>query len=296
MSSGLHRPDIPSVSIVIPFYNPGLLFFPALQSVFAQTFTDWELLLIDDGSKDGSLELASRIEDPRVKVFADGANRGLSYRLNQGTHLARGEYLFRMDADDMMHPERVTQQLAALRASSQNTVVGTASYSIDRNSRAVGWRPANAAQRTGFDARYSFVHPTVAASRAWFRSNPYSQEHIYRRAEDAELWCRTSSRTDFKWIDEPLLFYREMGVFSLNNYLAGEEAILELICRLEHRRAHRWILGARERVKIGVFRTLAALQCDDLIVRHRYRRLSTIAQDAAEQIIRAVIQTPLPMR
>jgi glycosyltransferase involved in cell wall biosynthesis len=282
--------------MVIPFYNPGVFFLPALQSVFAQTFTDWELLLLDDGGTDGSVEVASRLQDRRVKVFADGANRGLSYRLNQGAQLASGEYLFRMDADDIMHPERLSQQLALLHASSQQTVVGTACYSIDRNSQVVGWRPVSVIQRSGFAARYSFVHPTVAAATAWFRSNRYSMEYIYRRAEDAELWCRTASHTEFKWIDQPLLFYREIGVFSIINYLAGEEALLDLIRRLEHRRAHRWWLGAKERAKIGLFRGLSALRCNDLIVRHRYRRLSPDRLVEAERTMSKVMQTTLPIR
>jgi glycosyltransferase involved in cell wall biosynthesis len=294
MSSGLQSAGKRAVSIVIPFYNPGSFFLPALQSVFAQTFTDWELLLIDDGSKDGSLEIASRLEDERVKVFADGANRGLSYRLNQGAQLACGEYLFRMDADDIMHPERLGLQLAVLQASSRETVVGTACYSIDMNSKVVGWRPVNSSQNTGFAARHSFIHPTVAATTSWFRKNPYSEEYIYRRAEDSELWCRTATSAEFKWIERPLFFYREIGVFSLGNYLAGEEALLELIRRLEHGLPRRWILGAKELVKIGLFRGLAALHCNDLIVRHRYRKLLPNGLEEAERAISLVMQTALP--
>src|ERR1035438_5090618 len=71
MFSVMQNIDKRAISIVIPFYNPGPFFVLALQSVFAQTYTDWELLLIDDGSTDDSLQIASRIDDPRVRVFVD---------------------------------------------------------------------------------------------------------------------------------------------------------------------------------------------------------------------------------
>lgn len=286
----------PAVSIAIPFHNPGPFFIPALQSVFAQTFADWELLLLDDGSTDGSAEVVSRLEDHRVKVFLDGVNRGLSYRLNQSAQLASGEYLFRMDADDIMHPERLSQQLALLQSSSKQAVVGTACYSIDQYSQVVGWRPVHAIQYTGFAARHSFVHPTVAAATAWFRSNEYSQDYIYRRAEDAELWCRAASHTEFNWISRPLLFYRESGVFSISNYLAGQEAVLDLIRRMVHRPAHRWLLSAKERSKMAIFRGLSVLHCSNLSVRHRYRRLPPDGQEESQRIISQIIQTPLPLR
>jgi glycosyltransferase involved in cell wall biosynthesis len=296
MSNLSANSHIPALSITIPFYNPGVFFLPALQSVFAQTFADWELLLLDDGSTDGSLELAQSISDERVRVITDGTNRRQSYRANLGARLARAQYLFRMDADDIMHPDRLAVQLAALRSSSPETVVGTACYSIDKNARIVGWRPATANRVTGFAARYSFVNPSVAAPTEWFRKNPYSEEYLFRRAEDAELWCRTSSHTEFKWIPQPLLFYREVGVFSIDNYLAGEEAILDLIRNLEQDRARRWWLQAKERAKIRLFQGLAVLHCDNLIVRHRYRKVPPDQLKQAELAVRQVTQTVLPVR
>ena len=295
MSSAADSARAPALTIAIPFFNPGVFFLPALQSVFAQEFQDWELLLIDDGGTDGSLAFATCIDDTRVRVIADGSNRGLSYRLNQAAQLARGQYLFRMDADDIMHPDRLASQLALLRASSPDTVVGAACYSIDEKSKVVGWRPASASQTTGFAARYSFVHPTVAAPTGWFRRNPYSEDYLYRRAEDAELWCRTSSHTQFKWIPEPLLFYREVGVFSLKRYLAGQEAILDMIRAMETTPIRRWSLLAREHVKMGLFRILSALHRDDLIVRHRYQKLASDKVTQAQRHLDRIMRTSIPL-
>src|SRR5438309_10301144 len=90
-----------SVSIGIPFLNARRFLADAVRSVFAQTCDDWELLLVDDGSTDGSLDVVRSIDDPRVRVISDGTNRGLCARLNQIASLARGKYLARMDADDL---------------------------------------------------------------------------------------------------------------------------------------------------------------------------------------------------
>ena len=100
-------PTTPRLTIGIAFRNPGKHFELALTSVFSQTFTDWELLLIDDGSDDDSLILARGVRDVRVSVIADGLQLGLPARLNQIALLARGECLARMDADDLMHPDRL---------------------------------------------------------------------------------------------------------------------------------------------------------------------------------------------
>src|SRR5690554_4188978 len=94
--------DLPSVSIGIPFFNAEAYLLDAIKSVFAQTHQNWELILLDDGSTDRSLEIARSIDDPRVRVYSDGQNKHLAARLNEIARLARYEYLARMDADDLM--------------------------------------------------------------------------------------------------------------------------------------------------------------------------------------------------
>src|SRR4051812_7590490 len=98
---------MPAASIGIPFMNNERELALAIRSVFAQTFEDWELLLCDDGSTDGSLELARSIEDPRVRVLTDGANRGLPARLNELARASTADIVVRMDADDVMLPTRL---------------------------------------------------------------------------------------------------------------------------------------------------------------------------------------------
>ncbi|HZZ80116.1 MAG TPA: glycosyltransferase family A protein, partial [Gemmataceae bacterium] len=128
------------VSIGIPFLNAKRLLADAVRSVFAQTCTDWELILIDDGSTDGSLDIVRDIHDPRVRLVSDGTNRGLCARLNQMVSLANGVYFARMDADDLMHPERIERQVAHLQANPQIDVLDTATYTVNDDLTPLGVR------------------------------------------------------------------------------------------------------------------------------------------------------------
>src|SRR5262249_55519845 len=161
-------------TIGIAFRDPGPDFELALRSVFAQTFSDWELILCDDGSRDGSVELVRSLVDSRVRLLSDGASKTLAIRLNQMVSEAAGEFFFRMDADDIMHPERIRKQLDVL-SRNPDAVVGSAAYAIDAASNITGLKPAPPAAAPGFRALRAFHHVTVAARTAWFRRNPYSE-------------------------------------------------------------------------------------------------------------------------
>ena len=95
------------VTIGIPIFNAEATLLETVQSVISQTVRDWELILIDDGSRDGSLAIANSIQDPRIRVLSDGVNKGLPARLNQIVDEAKYDLIMRMDADDLMHPQRL---------------------------------------------------------------------------------------------------------------------------------------------------------------------------------------------
>ena len=128
------------VTIGIPFYNAEQTLAEAIRSVFAQTYTDLELLLLDDGSSDGSLAIAHAIRDPRVTVLSDGRNLGLARRLNQIAQLANGEYNARFDADDLMHSTRIARQVAFLDANPEYDIVDTGMFTIDKDNTVHGKR------------------------------------------------------------------------------------------------------------------------------------------------------------
>jgi len=286
----------PAVTIGVPFRNPGRYFELALKSIFAQTFTDWELILVDDGSTDGSLQLAQSLDDPRVRVIADGRHMNLNYRLNQITALARGKFFVRMDADDVMRPNRIQTQVDFLRGAESNTVVGSACYSIDEHSTVVGWRRAPKQQRKGFAARHSFVHPTVCARTEWFRSNKYSESIVFHRSEDAELWCRTSDSTRFVVLPEPLLFYRELGTFSYQNYLGTSMGVLFLVREYSKGPLEYLYLISRECLKCWVSSVVSNIGEFKHLVKIRYKRVAEGERLAAEGVLDTIRQQTLPIR
>lgn len=199
------------ITVGIPFFNAEQFLSKAIESVISQSCDNWELLLLDDGSNDGSLEIAKRFEqhDNRVKVFSDGKNKGLGARLNELATLSNGEYIARMDADDIMHPQRLQKQFEILEHHPNIDVLGTNAYVIDENNLVFGIRYKN---QFGLSKVEHFIHPTIMGKKQWFLDNPYDEKAI--RIEDAELWYRTKQFSNFMMSNEPLLFYREFG----NNY------------------------------------------------------------------------------
>lgn len=285
----------PVFSIGIAFRNPGQYFSLALQSVFAQTCSDWELILVDDGSTDGSVELARSLDDPRVRVYCDGQRRNLNVRLNQMVGLACGSFFVRMDADDVMHPDRLQKQFEVLTRSDSRTVVGSGAYSINRDSQVIGLREASTRQRQGFAARHSFDHPTVAATLDWFREHPYSEHVMYHRAEDAELWCRTTSISTFVVIPEPLLFYREGDSFSFTAFLGTKMGLLNLLRDRYPTPRFRYLsLATKETLQLWVVCLFEALGKAGWILARRYRTLSGADKQVASSVLEHIKRHPLP--
>ena len=268
--------------------------------MFAQTFTDWELLLVDDGSTDGSLDIARTVDDPRVKVISDGRNMGLSYRLNQIAGLAQGDYIARMDADDIMRPERLEAQVRYLDADPKVDVIDTGAYSIDAAGSLTGIRDLGpldsrpeAVLRQGL-----FCHPAVAGRAEWFRKNPYDES--FRRAQDYELWCRTCSRSTFARVEQPLLYYRESHqecYAYLRHYL--DSVRYRRKCLMMHGpSAVGWastrLLVIRSIVKGEVYRAATLLGLQKLLIRKRNRLLTEIEHEVGMRGLQMVFATQVP--
>lgn len=203
------------VTIGLPFFNAEKDLPDAIRSVFAQTHQDWELILVDDGSTDGSLEIARAIRDPRVRVVSDGRNLRLAARLNQIVKMAKFDLIARMDADDLMAPERLARELAILEAEPHIDLVSTGVLSIDRQGHpyAARWHPDATITRKQLirKAGAGIIHPAVLGRRSWFLRNPYDPSVPI--AQDYDLWLRSSAKDDLRVriIHEPLYYIRELG-------------------------------------------------------------------------------------
>lgn len=199
------------ITIAIPFYNAEKYLPDAIRSVFAQTFQDWELLLIDDGSTDNSLAIAKSVKDNRIRVISDGKNKKLAARLNEVTSLATHDYILRMDADDLMMPNRIEKQLEILTKNDVD-IVTTGVYSVLNNLEIVGIRGTNYESVSFQDIlsrKVGITHAALIAKKSWYQRNKYDESLSI--AQDLDLWLRTSKKDDLKIISiaEPLYIYRE---------------------------------------------------------------------------------------
>ena len=230
-----------AVSIGIPIYNAEKFLPDAIRSVFAQTYQDWELILVDDGSTDRSLDIARSVDDPRVRVFSDGLNFRQAKRRNQAVQEAKYDLFAVMDADDLMFPERLeTQQ--ALFASEKTQLVSSGVCAISDNDEIKSLRHHNGSYDISpkglLSYRHYMLHSAVMARTRWFRANPYDVNILHY--DDFELFFRcttaeTLTNETVRIMDIPLLFYREDGLQTLKKLRAGEKDIDYAFLKHGHR-------------------------------------------------------------
>lgn len=265
------------VTIGLPFFNPGERFLDALKSIYAQTHEDWELLLVDDGSTDRSGTIASSLKDNRVRYLRDNTNRGLPARLNQIAREAKGDILVRMDADDMMHPQRLELLIQSLRDNQKAHVVHSASISLDTQNKPIGRSRSrishpteNEVFRTG-----GILHSTIAAPKAWFLSNPYEESYI--RAEDRELFVRTYRETKYAYIDRPLYYYFHVGNVRPKAYARTYKTERRVLRKYGPSRLgilETWKLIFRSHLKSALLLASSAVGVQNRIFRHQPTSLS----------------------
>lgn len=204
--------NIPSLSVLLPIYNAAPYLSAALESILAQTYDNFELIAIDDGSSDDSLKILRDFaaRDARVKVIARG-NLGLIETLNQGLSLANAPLIARMDADDIALPDRFMLQVAHFHEHPQCVIVGSGIRFIDEfgksGQEAVYPRCTELISRLLSEGSM-FAHPAVMMSREQvLRVGGYRGAFVH--AEDYDLWLRLSEIGGMDNLPQVLLLYRQ---------------------------------------------------------------------------------------
>lgn len=200
----------PLITVAMPIYNAGEFLRLAVLSVVAQTFSDWELLIIDDGSTDNAIAGISDIEDRRIHIIQDGKNRGLGARLNEAIDLAQGQYFARMDQDDVSFPERFEYQVKRLEAQPELDLVAVRSVAISGKNELLGLLPydCSTADICAKPWRgFYLAHPTWMGRTEWFRKHRYATPAPYF-CEDQEFLLRTYESSKFDIIPMELFAYR----------------------------------------------------------------------------------------
>ena len=278
---------MPYVTIAIPFYNSESFLEYAVLSVINQTYTDWELLLIDDGSTDSSLKIAKRYQSNKIRVISDGMNKGLVFRLNQSVELAQCTYYARMDADDIMHIDRIKTQIEFMTNHPDVDVVGSDIYTIDDKNNIIACATKGHIPYTPIR---SFSHPTIMGKTDWFRNNRYDSNYI--RCEDSELWLRTYRYSVFRNITTPLLFYREYGVPTFSKYLKSQLSVLKIYLRPKKYKIN--IISALFNIIYAIVKVMVCIICQcfglkNVFIRSRRRAKKDFNIDQASKDLQMAI-------
>lgn len=210
------------VSVILPVYNCERFISLAIESILNQTYRNIELIIINDGSNDKTLDIVNGYSyDSRLKIVSR-ENRGLVYSLNEAIALASGEYIARMDADDISMPDRIEKQVAFLANNSDVAIVGSRTILIDEGGAQIGkcHRPlSDEGIRNHLYYGSPFAHPSIM-----YNLNVLSKEDLKYLtedypAEDLGLFLRISSKHKVCNLKQPLLKYRltKSGISNTQN-------------------------------------------------------------------------------
>jgi glycosyltransferase involved in cell wall biosynthesis len=198
----------PVVTVLMPVYNGEKYLREAISSILAQTFPDFEFFIINDGSTDHSAEIIGAYADPRIRLVHNEKNLGLIATLNKGLDLAQGEYIVRMDQDDISLPGRLERQIEYMNNNPNVGICGAWVQIIGEDAGTVKF-PVESDDIKCYLLFYSCIaHPTVIMRKALMNKFSLRYEHGYQVAEDWELWQRSSSCFPMANIPEVLLKYR----------------------------------------------------------------------------------------
>lgn len=186
----------PLISVIMSVYNCEDTLEEATESIGSQTYTNWEFIICDDASTDGTLRLLEELAElePRITVIANGENRRLAYSLNRCLEIASGEYIARMDGDDVSEPDRFARQLEYLVEHPEYDLVGTSMRRFNADGPGEVIYPASLAPdkwTMGKSSKAPFFHATILARREAFeRVGNYTVAWHTTRSEDVDLWFK----------------------------------------------------------------------------------------------------------
>jgi glycosyltransferase involved in cell wall biosynthesis len=228
---------IPALSVIMSVYNGAAHLYPCVQSILQQHFGDFEFLILNDGSTDGSAQILRELAkvDPRIRLI-ERENRGLVVSLNELIDAAQAPVLARMDCDDIAMPNRFSTQMVYLAAHPDVGILGSNTHDLDERGLIIGATdnypldPAKA--RSVLKDGPPVCHPSVMMRTAIIRKLG-GYRPAFRHAEDYDLWLRASLHTDLANLPDRLLLYRRSPQ-QISQKHAGEQAKAAAIAWLDH--------------------------------------------------------------
>jgi len=198
----------PLVTVLMPVYNGEHHLRSAIESILGQTYSHFELLIMDDGSTDNSSEIVNSIDDKRIRYHRSPTNKGIEQTLNDGLLLAHGTYIARMDADDISLPQRLALQISYLESHPETGVIGGAIRKLkdNRPGKLISPPLSDGEIRVHLLFHNPLHHPVVMFRKQLVVKHPYPLDYKY--AEDYRLWVELSAFTKFANLPDEILHYR----------------------------------------------------------------------------------------
>ncbi|HEY9901908.1 MAG TPA: glycosyltransferase [Candidatus Sericytochromatia bacterium] len=224
---------MPIISVIIPSYNAEKTIKETIQSVLNQTWQDFELLIINDGSQDATLEVIESIQDPRIKIFSY-PNAGSSASRNRGIAIAKGEYISFIDADDLWTADKLEAQYKALQENSQAAVAYSWTDHIDESGQFLRSGPQQSFTGDVY-ARLLLEDFIGNGSNPLIRAQAFAEvgdfDESLAHSEDWDLWLRLAARYHFVAVPSPQILYRMCVSSKSFNIKEMEESSLQVIER-----------------------------------------------------------------
>ena len=213
---------MPKVTVLMPVYNAADYVKEAIDSILNQTFDDFEFLIFNDGSTDSSADIVKSYKDQRIKFYDYAQNQGYVHHLNYGIEIAKGEYIARMDADDISLPRRFEKQVEFMDTNPEVGASGTW-YKIIGSGNEIKYPTDSESIRLALLDYCALGHPTVMLRSSVFKESSLRYEQLYCPAEDYFLWSLLAENYELANLPEILLHYR-VHTAQISNYQGREQA------------------------------------------------------------------------
>ncbi|MEZ2718662.1 glycosyltransferase [Niallia circulans] len=195
------------VSVIMPVYNSELYLRESIESVLTQSFTDFEFIIIDDGSSDNSLSIIKSYNDERINVVINEENLGIVDSLNKALMIAKGTYIARMDADDICHKDRLSIQVEFLEKYHDIGCCGSFVQILNTN-KIIKHEHNPGKLHSNLLFKSDISHPAVMIRKSILLDNNIKYNKSYTHAEDYRLWTEIAAKSKLANINEVLLYYR----------------------------------------------------------------------------------------
>jgi len=216
------------VTVIMSIHNNEKTLRTAVESIQKQTYKDWDMIVVDDASTDGSRELLLNVSkgDSRIQVLFNANNIGLAASLNKALSYAKGPLIARMDGDDISFPERFEKQVDFLMKNPEIDVLGTNALLMTKLReftkniyRELDTEHEDIVNRFYLDKHNPFIHPTIMAKKEFFVAlGGYNEK--YRVGQDMDLWLRGCKKFHYHNLQDTLLYYMAADCLTFNSFLA----------------------------------------------------------------------------